>query len=370
MKKKLINILHAIDVSGTGGAETVFLQLVSRLQTNKKYNNIIVIPERGWIYDGLVDIGCKPIILNMQGSLNIRYLLGLLKIIRKNKIDIIQSHLLGSNVYCSLVGMITRVPVISIFHGAIDISSNEKFLRLKTFALNMGSKKIIFVSKDLMDRVLRKVKINKSKCQIIYNGINLKRTSKLKLNLINSILSEADDKPYVVGLVGNIIHAKGYDLLIRVVEKLKNENITFFVAGDTSDEIYSELNSSVLRKGLQKKIIFIGFCSDIELFMNSIDLYLLTSSSEGFSLSTIEAMNSGLPVISTKCGGPEEIITNNFDGVLVDNNEDLIASKILSLRDDHDVSKMLGENAAKTVRSKFALSKTINDYMNVYEELL
>ena len=139
------SILHTIDTTGPGGAETVFIDLATRLPKDK-YRSLVVIRGKGWVYEELCRRGVEPILLNAKGSFNWRYLLDLVKVIQNNQVDLIQSHLLGANVYCSLAGMITRKPVIATFHGAVDIGEKERLKRLKFAAINGGARCIVAVS--------------------------------------------------------------------------------------------------------------------------------------------------------------------------------------------------------------------------------
>ena len=123
-------ILHVIDTTGPGGAETVFIDLATRLPKDK-YRSVVVIRGKGWVYEELRRRGVTPILLEAKGSFNFRYLLGLRKIIQCEGVDLIQSHLLGTNVYCSLVGLLTGKPVIATIHGEVDIGENERLKGLK-----------------------------------------------------------------------------------------------------------------------------------------------------------------------------------------------------------------------------------------------
>ena len=92
----MIKILHTIDTTGPGGAETVFINLIKGLDKTK-FESVVAIRGPGWVYDELIRGGVKPIFLQTKGSFNYKYLLSMISIIRKNKIDVIQSHLFGSN---------------------------------------------------------------------------------------------------------------------------------------------------------------------------------------------------------------------------------------------------------------------------------
>jgi len=101
-------ILHSIDTTGPGGAETVFIELATRLPADK-YRSVVVIRGKGWVYEELCRRGITPVLLDTRGSFNLRYLMGLRKIIRDEGVDLIQAHLLGTSVYCSLAGLLTTI---------------------------------------------------------------------------------------------------------------------------------------------------------------------------------------------------------------------------------------------------------------------
>ena len=134
---KLKTILHVIDTTGPGGAETVFIDLATRLP-KEKYRSLALIRGKGWVYEELCRRGLEPVLLDCKGSFNWRYLLQLRNLIRKEEVDLIQSHLLGSNVYCALAGLLTATPVVATFHGSVDIGERERFKGLKFGAIQAG----------------------------------------------------------------------------------------------------------------------------------------------------------------------------------------------------------------------------------------
>jgi len=146
-------ILHTIDTTGPGGAETVFIDLATCLP-KEKYRSVVVIRGKGWVYEELCRRGVDPVLLDARGSFNWHYLAGLRKLIKRERVDLIQSHLLGTNVYCSLAGLLTRTPVVATFHGSVDIGQNERFKGLKFGAINAGAGCIIAVTDSLRDDIL------------------------------------------------------------------------------------------------------------------------------------------------------------------------------------------------------------------------
>src|SRR5690606_9174567 len=138
----------------------------------------------------------------------------LIDIVRTHKIDLILSHLFGSNVYCSLAGLICRVPVISVFHGNVDVSPNDVLAKLKFKAISAGSSKIVFVSDHLRTEMMRRFNLKRENCATIYNVIPVQTFLPASNSEIRDELGLRQDD-LLIGAIGNIRPAKGYDQLIH-----------------------------------------------------------------------------------------------------------------------------------------------------------
>jgi glycosyltransferase involved in cell wall biosynthesis len=367
MNKHQVTILHVIDTTGPGGAETVFINLADKLR-DTGFHSIALIRGKGWVYEELFRRQIKTVILPCKGSFNFTFLKQLVSLIRKEKIDIIQSHLLGSNIYCAMAGILTRRPVFATFHGAVDVAKQERFLKLKCLILNLGITKFIAVSKTLKEEIKASGLLKKHKTTVIYNGIDTQlyfRRNNTKL--INNLSLNND--AILVGSLGNIRPAKAYDILIRTaaIAIKNNNNLHFIVAGHQKEPLMSELNTLMSQLNINENVHFIGFQSDSAEFLGQLDLFLLSSSSEGFSISTIEAMATNIPVIATRCGGPEEIITNNIDGYLVEvNNPEKINKTLCEYLSNKEAATAITSAGALKVEQRFSERTMLKEYTKIY----
>lgn len=365
----MFRILHLIDSEGPGGAEQVFLDLIDRLSNKVEF--LVCVPGNGWLSEQLSHRGIDTIQLESKGSFNVSYLRQIINIIKSEDIDLIHSHLLGSNVYCSIAGLITRRPTISVFHGAVDISEAERFLTLKSLALRYGSDRVISVSNDLTSIVTRRLSLKASQAMTIYNGVNTDRFQPVENIELRTKLN-ISTKAKVVCSVGHFRTPKNYELLLEAAKLLQNsqQNFQFIIAGNPVGTYYEQIAREIKDSKLENTIHVLGNVNDTTKVYQSSDYFLLTSSSEGFSIATIEAMACGLPVIATKCGGPEEIITDKKDGILIDlNNANQIAETILML-EDSPLKKELASAARKTAVEKFSLELTSREYFKIYSDLI
>jgi len=364
-------ILHTIDTTGPGGAETVFIDLITYLP-KEKYRSVVVIRGKGWVYEELCRRGVTPILLDSKGSFNLRYLWQLRKIIQCEGVDLIQSHLLGTSVYCSLLGLITGKPVISTFHGSVDIGENERLKGLKFAAINAGASRIVAVTDSLLDDIVSRTSLREKKACIIYNGID---TSAF-IRPHSTTLREKygwNNNEVIIGSLGNIRPAKGYDILLRAAALLERSDTRyrFVIAGQGKGALYEELLALRKELALEESVQFLGFLDDAADFLASIDIFLSSSISEGLPLSAIQAMVAELPMVATRCGGYEGLISEGENGLLVEvGNPDAIAETIEMLATDSVLQRKLAKNAKMFAIGTYDLQVMLKVYQQVYDEFL
>jgi glycosyltransferase involved in cell wall biosynthesis len=367
----MIRILHTIDTTGPGGAESVFVNLVNGLD-RQKFEPTVVIDGAGWVCDQLSRNGITPQFVNSKGSFNLKYLFQLVQVVREKKIDLIQSHLLGANLYSSLAGLICRVPVVSTFHGFVDIHTKEQFSLIKRWILNRGSAKLVFVSDNLKNFYVTAKGFSLQKSVTIYNGVN---TSHFKPQPDKSIRNKLGLGPdnILVGSVGNIRPSKGYNFLLEAAKLVVNQypQFRFVVAGEGSGKLYENLLELRKTLELEKHFFFLGLEPDVSRFMNNLDIFVLPSVSEGFSISTIEAMACGVPVIATRSGGPEEIVSSFENGILVDAcNSESIAEYIVELCIKKNMPLNIITNSIAHVARYYSSKMMLDKYASIYDSLL
>ena len=122
---------------------------------------------------------------------------------------------------------------------------------------------------------------------------------------------------------------------------------------------------------LEGTVHFCGFVEDSAAFLRGVDMFVLTSRTEGFSIATLEAMATGLPVVATRCGGPEEIVTDGVDGSLVPvGSPAAVADALLDYINDPARREQAGRRARQTVTDRFSVERVASAYERIYCELL
>ncbi len=366
------NILHAIDTTGPGGAETVFLDLVEKLRLDG-YSNYAIIKGPGWVEEQLKRRGVEYYIAKPRGFLSIPYYWSLLKFIRKQNTVLVHAHLLGSTLTYSLLSLILRIPVVATIHGRVDVNPNERFVAIKNYIMKLGVNTMVAVSRDLAAYISARKLFKQDDIQVIYNGIEESRYGKNSSKSLRASLGIGDDV-ILVGSLGNVRPAKSYDVLIASAALLIKEgqhNLHFVIAGHQKLDLMAQLQTLIDQHGIQDRIHFIGFHENTNEFLGQLDCFVLSSSSEGFSIATIEAMATGLPVVATRCGGPEEIIEHEKNGLLVTvNNASALAAGIKVIIENQTFAQSLSIAGRKHVEAVFSFAAMLNAYKKLYAQLL
>jgi len=132
-----------------------------------------------------------------------------------------------------------------------------------------------------------------------------------------------------------------------------------------------KLKEYTKRLGLNDSVIFTGAREDIPEFLNALDLFVLCSTSEGLSITLLEAMSAGLPIIATDVGGNSEAIKNNQSGMLIKNDDiDALFDAMIYMIENNDYRRKIAENAKNRFEQFFSIKRMAANMQNLYQSLL
>lgn len=362
-------VLHFIDTTGPGGGETVFLQVADGLRV-RGWPGRVVLVGPGWVRDQAVALDLPIEMVATSGRFDLGYLTQLDNIVRKRNVQLIHAHLFSPAVYASLIGAWARVPVVATLHGASDVVPGGMLRRIK-YRLVSRYASIVCVSESLSRQAVADAQLGSGRLSVIHNGVDTERFRAADGNQARRELCAADST-YLVGAIGNIRDAKDYPTLIRAAAILAQDStFAFAVAGERTEPLFSQLCELRDRMGLRDRMVFLGFRDDAPALINAFDTMVISSSTEGFSLAAVQAMAAGTPVVATRSGGPEEIITDGHDGLLVPTNDPpALATAIRRLRDDVRLREAIAHNGRTTAERRFSLDAMLDGYEHLYRELL
>jgi len=360
-------ILFFIDNLHLGGKERRFIELLYFLARRKDYEMQIVVVDDRIDYKYIYDLDIQIIILGRKllrrdPSVFFRFY----KIAQKFKPDIIHTWSYMTTVYAIPVKLLLRCPIIANL-----ISDVEKGYGEWSFS-NFFFKISCYYSDYILANSIAGTEsygIDRNKCKVIYNGINLERF-KEKIDYQKVRKEIGINTEFIVIMVASFSRRKDYGFFIDVAKKVgfKNKKVTFIGVGDGSllqamqDRIKSEKVSNVL---------FTGRKNNIESIISISDIGVLFSEAEGISNSILEYMALAKPVITTDIkGGSREIIENNKSGFIIKKDIKLIADKIAELLNNKNMRCTIGIEARKQVEIKFSLENMGEHYLNIYNIFL
>lgn len=368
-----MKILFFIDTLSAGGKERRLTELMKGLRLIPEVEFELVLMNKDIHYAEIFDLDINIHFILRNTKKDPFILIKLYKLCKKYKPDIIHCWDSMTAVYsvpvCKLLG-------IRLVNGMVTDSPpgqnirNRQWLRARlTFPF---SDCIAGNSKAGLKAYRAPVK--KSVC--IYNGINSSRFINLRAkDLVRKEIFGDDSGSFrVLGMVATFRKNKDYKTLVKAALTLINEreNIRFVLVGDGPE--LENIRSMVQPPALLNKIIFLGKRTDVESIINIFDIgILLTDSSvhgEGISNSILEYMALGKPVIASRGGGTDELVSENQNGFLIDSgNVSQLTDRILILIENNDLAEKLGNNGKKMVSEKFDIGIMKDQYITLYNTL-
>jgi glycosyltransferase involved in cell wall biosynthesis len=329
----------------------------------------MVVVGPGWVLESVRAAGLPVDVVETRGRLDLRYIRALHGLVRRHHIDLIHAHLFSPAVYASVIGAWASVPVIATFHGESDVESGGLGRRLR-YRLIDRQAIVVGVSDALAQRLAGPGLVRRD-LRIIQNGVDLAAFESGDGAVVRREHGIPVDT-VLIGALGNIRPAKDYFTLIRAAAAVARERkVVFAVVGERTEPLYGELQALRDSLGLRDRFQFWGFRNDVPNVIDAFDMLVVSSSSEGFSLAAIQAMAAGTPVVATRSGGPEGIITDQHDGLLVPPRDpEKLAAAISRLLDDRPLADSLAERASATVRARFSLKAMLDRYEELYTLLV
>ena len=298
-----------------GGMEEVILDIIRCLDRDL-FSIVAVVIEKG----GTISNRCKEIGIPVE-ILRYDKLKEYQEVLERYQIDLVLSHY---STFGAKLAFEKGIPTVSVLHNVYswfpdsilsDFRSADSFVA-----------RYIAVSEQVKQYTHYRFNIPLEKITVIPNGIDtVAYTSAPLSRRLNRSELDFKDEDYIFVNVAAINPPKGQNVILAALRKVVQEcpNIRVLLVGSILDVAYSDfLKSKAEELQLTDHVKFIGHVEDVRPYLELADAFLLTSFMEGGPLSVMEAMVSGLPVISTRVGSVSSMLEGTGAGLLVGNNYD------------------------------------------------
>lgn len=362
-------ILHVILTLAVGGAE----QLVYRMVTSSPVDErpiVCCLSCLGELGELLRQEGGKVYCRNHRGGIDLGIVNWLCQILTEESINVIHAHTYTPYFYSILASIKFRnVKVIYTEHGRL---LPEQF-NWKKFLLNpllaKATDHIVSISKSTAKAMNVYDNFPLHRIEVIHNGIHFPEShqsidiSSKKHSLGLPSLSR------VIGTAARLEDIKNISMIIRSFREVIDEipDTYLLIAGKGSEkEALTKLSEDL---GLSQRVLFIGLRTDLWEIYQLLEVFLLSSLTEGVSLTLLEAMASGVPAIVTDVGGNPEVVTDGVTGALVPLNDDkAMAKKIIELLNNQRKWNSYASNAKKRITSDFSFESMMESYKKLYQQ--
>jgi glycosyltransferase involved in cell wall biosynthesis len=352
----------------SGGIETNLHDLAPELS---KYCKLLIITRRfketeKYERIGNIEVYRVPYVKGKyfrNPSFNLWSFVYSLRLVRKS--DMIYSHGLIASLFGYLTSKISGKPIICRPAG---ISSDQygfplnKILYFLTKSVYMRCDLIIFNSDGEKNSFKEILGVYPKKNEIIVTGVPIEKFS-IKTNTKKSF--GIPQGTVVIGFIGRFMEVKGIEYLVKSAVLLKNMNVKFMLVGDGPQK--ERISNLVKNLGLEKNFIFTGFRHDIHNVLSAMDIFVISSISEGLPTSLLEAMSSGKACVVTNIGLP--VMDNETGLVIPPKNPEKLAQAIKSLIQDKKLREFLGHNAQKFVMENCTLEKAAKRHVEIFGSL-
>ncbi len=377
MKVRLALLTNACSA---GGCEHHLLDLVAGLDKEKYQIFLIFFWESAEVSRSLVGDfkahGVEVLDLKARSRWDLGAWRRLILALRKERCHILHTHLWYASVVGALIQRLARIPkhlaTVHSLDGIMGFDERPQVKPLRSWLARRAYSTVdrVIVISDALGKSLRDtLGIDPRQIVRIHYGLGPTPSSNGKAKVLEDL--DGGNGPHL-GVVARLITRKGLAYLIKALVKVIriHPQTRLWVIGPDEHGLGQELRELVQSLGLGSHVEFLGFRADIPQLLRQIDVFILPSFHEGFGLVLLEAMREGKPIVATAVGPIPEIVLDGVTGFLVPprDSEDL-ADRILTLLNDGDLRKRMGEAGKKRWNENFTIETMVRSTEAIYETL-
>lgn len=368
IKTKILHITFDMTI---GGTQQVIRQLVENIDSSKFSADIVCIDNRLGDLGALVEkLGINVHLLNRQQGFDYSLIFQLRKLIKKNHYDLIHCHQYSPYVYGLLASIFSPAKVIFTEHGRFYPDYGTWKRKLLNPIFSIFTSQITTISQATKDALVVFENFKREDISVIYNGVIDKSDIDVNEDQLKAKFNIPSDA-FIFGTISRLQPIKNQKMMIRAFKEVneKEMNTHLLIVGD--GEMKNQLTSLVKELNLIDKVTFTGFQNNPYQFHKIIDVFLLSSFSEGASMTLIEAMSFSKPCVVTNVGGNAELIIDSVNGVVVENdNKQKFAKGMLLLINDKALYKKCSLQARVLYESTFTVKKMVTDFEAIINKQL
>jgi glycosyltransferase involved in cell wall biosynthesis len=358
---------HVVLSLDVGGLERVVATLARAQRESGAHVSVFCLDRPGALAGPLPAAGVPVHTVGRGGrGFDVGAMLRLARMLRADGVRVVHCHNHGALVYGALAArLVPGTRVVYTVHGAITSArrSTARFLRLGLVD------DVVFVSAHARNVGRQAGLTTDEHVHTIVNGVDLTAftTAKGDGKRVRHEHGIPDDAP-VCGIVARLTEAKDHRTLFAAVAIARETHpaLRCLVVGD--GELRDELEQDAAARGLSGVIHFTGARDNVRDYLDAMDVFVLSSVTEGLAMTLLEAMAAARPVVATRVGGNPEVVEDGVTGRLVPPSDPrALAGAIVSVLGQSDAARAMGEAGRDRAGRRFGLDSMVREYQALYE---
>lgn len=363
----IIQVVLSLEV---GGTERLVLELARRL-SDLGPMSIVCLDEPGRLAEEARGRGIDVTALGRRPGFDLKLGRRLARLARERGAGLLHCHQYSPFIYGALAGLWDRgLAVIATEHGRLAGERPRLKRRLANALFSRLPQGLYAVSEDLRRSMIGEG-FSSERLEVITNGVEVGPAPSEEQRREGRALLGLEASATVVGSVARFDPVKELTVAVAGFEALAkvDPQARLVLVGDGAEE--ARIREEVARRGLAEQVVLPGYRADARAIMAGFDIYLNSSQSEGISLTLLEAMAAGLPIVATRVGGNPEVVIDGRTGILVARGDAAAAGAALrSLAGDPARARSLGAAGRARLEERFSLEAMIAAYRRVYRRAL
>jgi glycosyltransferase involved in cell wall biosynthesis len=357
-----------------GGGERYLELLFDRLD-RRRYRAMLICPEPGPFVGRMKERGVETHLVHLAPLLNPLALWRLTRLLRRERVTILQTHGARANFYGRIAGCLAGVPVIiSTVHNSLkdyEVSLLTRWFYIAALRLTLPLvHRIICVSNSNRRDQIDECPAAAAKAHTVYNGVDPSafpsQPNRLKVREEIGIVSGP-----VLVMIARLAEAKGHRFLLQALPSVIKAwpNLCCVFVGD--GELREHLQCLAIELAVERSCCFLGVREDIADILAAADVVVLPSLSEGFPFVLLEALAMGCPVVASRVNGIPELIEDHKTGFLVpaqDSHALMVA--IREVLSDPIVAVRMGAEGRALVRERFTVDHMVGNTTAIFDAAL
>ena len=362
-----IRVMQVVLSLAPGGLERMVVNLVNHASAEFQFG-VCCLEEAGE-FAPLVTRPATPVVaFGKRPGLDWRLPWRIARLVRREKIQLLHTHNAGAHLYGAIGARLAGVPVLHTEHTGKTFEAGQS-RRANRFAARFTNYTVA-VSADNARFICAEEGVDPARLKVLPNGIPLSPVvSQLdRATILRQLGLPAGAR--VIGTVGRLVPVKNYPLLIEAFAQLRRNQPDLHLLFIGDGPIRTELEAQAQTLQIASSVHFLGMRSDVSDLLRLLDVFVLSSLSEGLSIALLEAMAAGCPIVVTAVGGNRELIQDGATGLLVPSGDvDSLATAIARLLQSPTLAHQLGAAARDLAHAQYSVEAMCSQYEALYRQL-